>query len=252
MKISYKHYLIGLTVFLLILGCGQPAKEKKDKVSGFKTNKSSFINTLDNVSPNKKNRNTLMDEFIMKSDVQCQHYLEKPLKKSKKEDGMYMKMFDATSQIFGVKNITDGAKTLYSGGDNDKNKESEAAYVKALSPEIKRGVELAREKYARINMYSKKYKLIESYTNEMLERDMQNYDKMCNHEVGLIEINKALKKMQKRPKKVSPFSPNLVLDPVAIRNKVEAVNKEIESKNKKKITSSVEVWDTYETNSSDF
>ncbi|MCW8820695.1 MAG: hypothetical protein OQK45_00595, partial [Sulfurovum sp.] len=76
---SNKYYLIGLTVLLLISGCGQPDKEKKDQVSGFKTNMSSFINTLDDVSPNKKNRNAFIDEFIIKSDVQCQHYLDRPL-----------------------------------------------------------------------------------------------------------------------------------------------------------------------------
>ena len=230
MKIKNNYYLTGSVVLLLIAGCGQPAKEEKKQETGFKTNMSGFINTLDNSSPNKKNRNALMDEFIIKSDVQCQHYLEVPLTKPKKEDGMAMKVYDATGQAFGVKNITDGAKTLYTGGDKDKNKEANSGYEKVLFPEIKRGVELAREKYARTNMYSKKYKLIESYTNKMLERDMQNYDKMCNHEVGLIEINKALKKMQKRPKKVSPFSPKLVIDPVTTKNKVETATKEVEVK----------------------
>jgi hypothetical protein len=153
---------------------------------------------------------------------------------------MAMKVYDATGQAFGVKNITDGAKTLYTGGDKDKNKEANSDYGKVLYPEIKRGVELAREKYARTNMYSKKYKLIESYTNKMLERDMQNYDKMCNHEVGLIEINKALKKMQKTPKKVSPFSPKVVIDPAVIKDKVEAVPKEVEAKTETAMSSEVE------------
>lgn len=231
MKIKNNYYLTGSVVLLLIAGCGQPAKEEKKQETGFKTNRSGFINTIDNTSPNKKNRNALMDEFIMKSDVQCQHYLDIPLTKPKKEDGMAMKVYDATGQAFGVKNITDGAKSLYSGGDKDKNKEENSDYRKVLSPEIKRGVELAREKYARTNMYSKKYKLIESYTNEMFERDMQNYDKLCNNEIGLIEINKALKKMQKRPKKVSPFSPKVVIDPANIKNKVETLTKEEEAKN---------------------
>lgn len=233
MKISNNYYLTGSVVLLLIAGCGQPAKKEKAQATGFKTNMSSFINTLDNDSPNKKNRNALMDEFILKSDVQCQQYLNRPLLNassgSKKQ--LYMDVFDATSQAFGVKNITDGAKNLYSGGKDDKKKDAKSAYEQALSPEIKRGVEIAREEYARRNMYSKKYKLIESYTNEMFERDMQNYDKLCNHEIGLIEINKALKKMQKRPKKVSPFSPKLVIDPVTIKNKIEAVTKEEEAKN---------------------
>lgn len=251
MKISNNYYLIGLAVLLLISGCGQPAKdkEKKKQPSGFKTDRSSFINTLDNDSPSRKNRNALMDEFILKSDVQCQQYLSKPLSGSSngKKEGMYMKVFDATSQAFGVKNITDGAKKLYSGGNDEKNKEAKLAYENALSPELKRGVEIAREKYAQRNMHSKKYKLIESYTNEMLERDMQNYDKLCSHEVGLIEINKALKKMQKRKKEVSPFSPKLVIDPVNIKNKVEAVTEKIEAENEAGTTMSGEAEDLSKT-----
>lgn len=231
MKIS-NNYLIGLAALFLMSGCGQPAKEKKDQVSGFKTNYSAFLNTMDTASPNKKNRNALMDEFIIKSDVQCQQYLNSALTKSpsKNTNGLYMNVFDATSQVLGVKNITDGVKNVYLSSDDDTKAEARSAYEKALSPEIKRGVEIAREEYAQTNMYAKKYKLIESYTYEMLERDMQNYDKLCSHEVGLIEINKALKKMQKRRKKVTPFSPKLVIDPVTIKNKVEAVTKEVEAK----------------------
>lgn len=236
MKIKNNYYLTGSIVLLLIAGCGQPAKKEKVKVRGFKTNMSLFINTLDNASPSRKNRNAFMDEFILKSDLQCQQYLDRPLSTSSssgKKNGLYMDIFDATSQAFGVKNITDGAKKLYSGGDDGKDKEAKLAYEKALSPEIKRGVEIAREDYARTNMYAKKYKLIESYTNEMFEHDMQNYDKLCNREIGLIEINKALKKMQKRPKKVSPFSPKLVIDPVTIKNKVETVTRQAEAKKEK-------------------
>lgn len=252
MKIRNNYYLIGLAVVLLVSGCGQPAKdedkEKSKKPTGFKTNRASFINTLDNDSPSRKNRNAYMDEFLIKSDVQCQQYLNKPLSASNgKKQGMYMKVFDATSQAFGVKNITDGAKKLYSGGDDEKSKEAKLAYENALSPELKQGVEIAREKYAQRNMHSKKYKLIESYTNAMLERDMQNYDKLCSHEVGLIEINKALKRMQKSPKEVTPFSPKLVIDPVAIRNKVEAVTEKIEAENETETVISSEAEDLNQT-----
>lgn len=249
MKNINSYYLAGLAVLLLISGCGQPAKEKKDKVSGFKTKTSSFITTLDKESPNRKNRNAFMDEFIIKSDVQCQQYLNRQLTKSssKKTNGLYMNVFDATSQVLGVKNITDGAKTLYSSSNEDEKKELKSAYEKALSPEIKRGVEIAREEYARTNMYAKKYKLIESYTNEMLERDLKNYDKLCSHEVGLIEINKALKKMKKRQKEVTPFSPKLVIDPVTIQNKVEAVNEKIEATRETESTMSSEAEDMNKT-----
>jgi hypothetical protein len=254
MKISNHYYVISMAVMLFISGCGEPEKEKKDQLSGFKTNKSSFLVTLDTNSPSKKNRNALMDEFIIKSDVQCQQYLNKALTKSssKKTNGLYMNIFDATSQILGVKNFTDGAKTLYLSSNEDTKNEIKLAYEKALSPEIKRGVEIAREEYAGTKMYAKKYKLIESYTNEMLKQDMQNYDKLCSYEVGLVEINKALKKMQKRPKKVTPFSSKIVIDPMTIKNKVELVTKEVEEKKESETAMFSDVEDINNTSDSVF
>lgn len=256
MKISNNYYLIGLAVMLLISGCGQPAKEKKEKVRGFQTNKSSFINTLDKESPSRKNRNDVMDEFITKSDLQCQQYLTRQLTKSSSEEtnnnGLYMNVFDATSQVLGVKTFTDGAKTLYMSGNEKEKKDLKLAYEKALSPEIKRGVEIAREEFARTKMYVNKYKLIESYTNEMLERDMKTYDRLCSHEVGLIEINKALKRMHKQPKKVTPFSPKVVIDPVTIQNKVEAVNEKIEAERETETTISNEAEDLSKAGNANF
>lgn len=252
MKKNNNYYVAGLVVLLLIPGCGQPDKEKEDKVSGFKTNRSSFLVTVEKNSPNKETRNALMDEFITKSDLQCQQYLSKslePSSASSKDNGLYMNIFDTASQIMGVKYITDTAKQMYMSSNDDTKKETKSAYAKALSPEIKRGVEMAREEYAQTKMYSKKYKLIESYTYEMLEYDMKNYDKLCSHEVGLIEINKALKKMQKSPEVISPFTPKLVIDPATIAHKVEAVNKEVEAKNEMKIAPSVEVSETNVTKS---
>lgn len=243
MKKNNHYYVTAWAVLLLVSGCGQPDKEKKDKTSGFKTNKSSFLVTIDKNKPNKETRNAYMDEFIAKSDLQCQQYLSKSLdlsSSSSKENGLYMNVFDTASQIMGVKYITDTAKQMYMSGNDDTKKETKSAYAKALSPEIKRGVEMAREEYAQTKMHCKKYKLVESYTYEMLEHDMKNYDKLCSHEVGLIEINKALKKMQKRPEMVSPFAPKLVIDPATIANKVEAVNREVESKKQSKNTLPIE------------
>lgn len=253
MKIS-NCVLTGFAVMLLMSGCGQPEKDKKDRVKGFRTDMTSFINTLDKDAPNIKNRNAVMDEFILKSDMQCEQYLNRSLTKpsSKKTNGLYMSIFDVTSQLLGIKTITDGVKEVYKSSDDETKKETKLAYEKALSPEIKRGVEIAREEYARTQMYAKKYKLIESYTNDMLERDMQNYDKLCSHEVGLIEINKALKKIRKRPKKVKPFSPKVVIDPVVIKNKIEAVNKEVEAKKEPRTILPAEVEDQNKTGASIF
>jgi len=54
----------------------------------------------------------------------------------------------------------------------------------------------------------------------------------------LIEINKALKKAQKQ-QTIKPFSPTI--DPVSIKNKVEAVTKEAEANEASKVKVDVKV-----------
>ncbi len=235
-------YMIAAAVLLLITGCGSDTPEpdkKKKKITGFQTDQSMFIATVDNVLPTKEERNALIDEFIITSNLQCQHYLNNPLNKSSnpKKQGLYMDIFDGVSQAFGVKNITDGAKRLYKKDDKSGSNKAKIAYENALSPEIKRGVEIAREKYAQ-KMILRKTRMIESYTMSMLKRDMKNYDKLCNYEYGLIEINKALQKAQKQPK-MQPFSPTI--DPTTIKNKVEAVTKAAEANEASKVKIKVKV-----------
>ena len=229
-----KPYLVASAMVFLLSACGEPNAPAEEKTSGFHTKKSSLLVVLDKDKPSKETRNAYMDEFIATSDLQCQQYLSKSLEptgESKKENGLYMSIFDTASTIMGVKTITDGAKEIYNSASEETKKETKTAYAKALSPEIKRGVELAREEYAKTKLYTKKYKLIESYTYPMLEQDLKTYDKLCNHEVGLLEINKALKKMQKRPANTpAPFTSKVEIDPAVIANKVDKVNKEVEAK----------------------
>lgn len=222
--------MVAASILLLINGCGSDTPEpegKKRKVAGFHTDRSMFIATVDKVSPTKEDRNAMIGEFIMKSNLQCQHYLDNPLNTSSnpKKQGLYMDIFDGVSQAFGMKHITDGAKKLYIKKSGNGTNKAKIAYENALSPEIKRGVEIAREKYAQ-KMILRKTRMIESYTIAMLERDMENYDKLCSYETGLIEIHKALKKAQRQPK-IKPFSPKI--DPTTIKNKVEAVTREAEA-----------------------
>ena len=243
MIINKIHSLIAAGILLLISGCGSDTVEpdkKKNKVAGFKTNTSMFIATIDKVSPTKEDRNAMIDEFIIKSNLQCQHYLSNPLNKSSsnpKKQELYMDVFDGVSQAFGVKNITDGAKKLYTKNNDDGSNKAKIAYENALSPEIKRGVEIARESYAQ-KMILRKTRMIESYTIGMLKQDMKNYDKLCSYETGLIEINKALKKAQKQPK-IRPFSPKI--DPTTIKNKVEAITKEAEANEASKVKIDVKI-----------
>ncbi|HQR74313.1 MAG TPA: hypothetical protein PLH07_00235 [Sulfurovum sp.] len=229
-----KPYLVASAVVFLLSACGEPDAPAEEKSSGFHTKKSSLLVVLDKDKPSKETRNAYMDAYVATSDLQCQQYLSKSLEpsgESKKENGLYMSIFDTASTIMGVKTITDGAKEIYNSASEETKKETKTAYAKALSPEIKRGVELAREEYAKTKLYTKKYKLIESYTYPMLEQDLKTYDKLCNHEVGLLEINKALKKMQKRPANTpAPFTSKVEIDPAVIASKVEKVNKEAEAK----------------------
>jgi len=140
-----------------------------------------------------------------------------------------MALFDTVSQLSGVKPITDTAKELYRRNETSSN-ETKLAYKRALSPEIKRGVEIARERYAR-KLLSNRYRLIESYTMSKLHKDLEKYDRLCNYDTGLVEINMILKKAGKEKKgKIAPFSPKLRIDPETIREKVEAVTIESEAK----------------------
>lgn len=225
-------YMIVIAVPFFIVGCGsdepKPNEDKKIKISGFQTKQSTFIKTIDNVASTKKERNDFIDEFILKSNLQCQYYLANPVSKSSKNNQkkqLYISIFDAVSQVFGMKQVTDAAKELYAGDDNSNKTKN--AYENALTPEIIRGVNIARKQYAQ-RMILGKNRLIESYTISMLKQDVRNYDKLCNHETGLIEINKALRKAQKQPK-IKPFTPTMKIDPKVIKEKVVAVTKKAET-----------------------
>lgn len=229
-------YILLLSTLWFIVGCGSddtPKPNTPKNKPGFHTDRSKFIATMDAAASDKQGRNNYIDEFIAKSDVQCQRYLDRPLRKSesKSKSALYMNLFDAVSAVFGTKDVTDSAKKLYMKNPNGEN-EAKMAYEKALSFEIKRGVEIARERYAQ-TMLIKKNRLIESYTAAMLEQDIQNYDKLCDYEYGLVEINNILKKAQ-TPTSVQPFSSRLTIDPSSIKNKVEAVTIEAKSKEEKK------------------
>lgn len=215
-------------------GCGSEEPQPNDNKSygqGFRTDRSYFITTVDESSPTKEMRNAYLEEYLQKSDIQCSQYLDRSINSpsSQSNTGLYMALFDTVSQLSGVKPITDTAKELYRRNETSSN-ETKLAYKRALSPEIKRGVEIARERYAR-KLLSNRYRLIESYTMPKLHKDLEKYDRLCNYDTGLVEINMILKKAGKEKKgKIAPFSPKLRIDPETIREKVEAVTIESEAK----------------------
>lgn len=229
--------LLASTLVSLISGCGDDPKPKKKPTPGFHTNKSFFINVPDQKSPTKEMRNAYMEEFIQKSNIQCQQYLNDPLmkdaSKSKSKKELYTGIIDNVSELFGTKGITDGAKSLYPGKKSNDPQKMQLAYERALSPEIMRGVLIARERQMQ-KIVSKQYRLIESYTVPMLESDMETYDKLCNYEVGLIEINHILENARQPQSAPIPFSSKYMIDPSTIKNKVEMVNKKAEEQQQKR------------------
>ncbi|MDM5270570.1 hypothetical protein PGH07_00065 [Sulfurovum sp. zt1-1] len=220
---------------LFMTGCGsqEPQPDTMNKTAqGFHTDRTYFMATIDLSSPTKEMRNAYLEEFIQKSDIQCSQYLDRSITStsfSQSNTGLYIALFDTVSEVFGVKPLTDTAKELYRRNE-DVSYETKLAYKRALSPEIKRGVEIARERYAR-KLLSNRYRLIESFTLPMLAKDLEKYDRLCNYDTGLVEINNILKNAGKQKKdKVTPFSPTLKIDPETIKEKVETVTKETEEK----------------------
>ncbi len=218
------------TAGLLLSGCvsnplipSNLSNNNNQKALTFKTNTTSFINEL-------KNRNSYMDEFILKSDMQCENYLNTPQVQATTEaenSSLYMNIFDTVSSLFGMKLITDTAKVMVSR-EEDKI-ENQNSYKQALSPEIFRGVEINRERYAK--KMKEKQKLSEKeYSLEAFQKDMLTYDKQCAEEYGLIEINKALKAMQQNIHQPALASTKAPISIEAVKNSVKAVTEEVKAK----------------------
>jgi hypothetical protein len=202
----------------------------------FKTNQSTFITELNNTS-DKNTRNSYINEFLLKSDIQCRDYLNAPEKSSQinqNENQLYMNIFDAISTAFGLSYITNTAKTMLSS-ENNSNLENQQAYKKALSPEIQRGVEINRERYAQ-KIKSKMMLSIKKYPISQVRKDMLTYDKQCNEAYGLIEINRALKAMRQNlnhPVENTKTAINLE----AVKKSVTQTTKKVQAKKKLKIKS---------------
>ncbi|NEW61365.1 hypothetical protein GSY74_08730, partial [Sulfurovum sp. bin170] len=106
-----KPLLLTTTIAILLTGCVPSTLQQSNlNASGeqkslrFTTNESTFIAKLKpNIS--KDGRNEFIDEFILKSDVQCQQYLnnpEKDKKKNKNEDELYMNIAHTVSTVLGL------------------------------------------------------------------------------------------------------------------------------------------------------
>lgn len=209
--------------------------EKNNQHIIFKTNQVHFMSTLNDKS-NMHERNIYLDEFLLKSDMQCQNYLNSPLKKTevdKSKNSLYMGIFDTVSSLFGISVATNAAKAVFLEND-EASQEEKKAYAGALSPEIRKGVDIGRSRYAK-SMTKKKNLNLKAYSINNLREDTLKYDKQCNDAYGLIEINRALKEMQNSVHiQTTVTKPILNIDPKAIKDKVEAASKEIKEKKMEK------------------
>jgi len=225
---------------LLLTGCAaalpsmtsHATDAKQQKALFFQTNQVHFMHTLKERSTQQV-RNEFMDEFLLKSDIQCQNYLNNSLQKpepNQQEDSLYMNIFDTVSGLFGTSLVTNTAKAVFLE-NGETAQEEKQAYTNALSPEIRKGVELGRSRYAK-TMTQKKSLDLKAYSIQDLKTDMLKYDKQCNDAYGLIEINRALKEMQNSVYATPTLrTPSLLkIDPTSIKEKVVAATKEVEEK----------------------
>jgi hypothetical protein len=229
--------LFTATIAILFTGC-IPSSYQQSSLSAsddtktlrFSTNESTFISTLkSNIS--KEERNEFIDEFILKSDIQCQQYLNNPKKdekKSKSKDELYMNIAQSVSAVLGLGYITQTAQSIFSEND-ESSKEGQKAYENALSPEIKKGVEIVRERYA-TKIKKKKKLTIKEYTSNQVKEDMSIYDRQCNMEYGLIEINRALKEMQSQMRNNIYAKPVPKINLESVKEKVKNVTKQVKEK----------------------
>lgn len=195
----------------------------------FKTSQANFMHTLKS-NATLEERNAFIDEFIFQSNIQCQNYLNSPLKKPEtdaSQTSLYMNLFDSVATLFGISLVTETAKAVFLE-NNLHSEEDKKAFANALSPEIRKGVELGRSRYAN-GMVEKKKLDLNDYTIEKVKADIFKYDQQCSDDYGLIEINRALKEMQTTLNQ-TPSIATPSINPNRVKEKVIEATKEVEEK----------------------
>lgn len=253
--------LLSTFALLLTTGCLQPSIDTSSNYKGdsatktltFTTNEHNFMHSLSKASTVEE-RNSYMDEFLLKSDMQCANYLNQPLQKTDdtaKNDSLYMNIAEGVSSLFGLGYITSTAKAVFLEGNDEASAEEKTAYANALSPEMRKGVEIARARFAK-EMRKKEALPLEKYSIKNLKEDTLKYDKQCNLEYGLIEINRALREMQSQMNtRAVPKEPTATLDPQVIKDKVAQATQEVKEKKEEKKREEAESSKQIETPTSD-
>jgi len=194
----------------------------------FRTNLENFVASPFHKNLSQEERNSFVKEFIFQSNMQCQHHLRQPSQTesyNQDEQNLYMSIFDTVSMVFGVSAITESAKKALMPNTQESNS-NQQKYQNALTPEILKGVEIGRSRYAN-EILKKRTLTLKEYGTSELKRDMSKYDKQCNHAYGLIEINRALMALQQNIQEPSSTSSTVKIDPVEVKKKVEDVTKKV-------------------------
>ena len=237
--------LLSTFALLVVTGCIQPSFDTSSNYNSnsstnslnFSTNEHNFMHSLSKASTVEE-RNSYMDEFLLKSDMQCANYLNQPLQKTDdtaKNDSLYMNIAEGVSSLFGLGYITSTAKAVFLDGSDEASEEEKTAYANALSPEMRKGVEIARARFAK-EMRKRRALPLNRYSIENLKEDTLKYDKQCNLEYGLIEINRALRDMQSQMNTTRTVSkePTKSIDLQVIKDKVAKATQEVKKKKEEK------------------
>ena len=214
-------------------------QQKSHTLSEFQTNLDNFINSPFHQEVTKEERDAFIKEFLFQSNMQCQHHLtQTPLsqKENLDEQNLYLTIFDTVSTIFGVSHLTESAKRALIPNTQESDGYQQK-YQDALTPEILKGVEIGRIRYAK-EVLKRATKPLDKYPMEMVKKDMRTYDRQCNREYGLIEINRALmslkQNLQTPQESIVPQPKQVKIDPIVVKKKVEEVTKEVERKEGRK------------------
>ena len=214
-------------------------QQKSHKSSEFQTNLDNFINSPFHQEVTKEERDAFIKEFLFQSNMQCQHHLtQTPHAQQEKQDeeSLYLTIFDTVSMIFGVSHLTESAKRALLSNTQESDGYQQK-YQDALAPEILKGVEIGRVRYAK-EILKRATKPLEKYPMKRVKKDMRTYDRQCNREYGLIEINRALmslkQNLQTPQESIAPQPKQSKIDPIVVKKKVEEVTKEVERKEGRK------------------
>lgn len=148
---------------------------------------------------NQTQRNELIDELIMISDVACSCHQSQIIANSNTWNiatGTVTNMLSALGTVVGgpATKSALAAGTAFSSGS--RSLINEEVYAKSIGTTIVRAINQSRDSYYAA-IQAKTNSTIEHYSVRAALRDVQEYHRRCSFYYGLLEISKALEQRQK-------------------------------------------------------